>query len=281
MGYSNMKYSTSDLSKILSLSGNTIRRYEKMGYLGNNRNGCNGYREFDSKDVEKLMYVSKYRKLDLSHKDISDIFENDINFTQKVFTNKLSEFENKLNYMVALMHMLKDDINLIGRIQEYGNKPFFFDCSAMSYVFYQIDGKLCTKETGEDVESFINTCNEYEYMYYFNREHIVNGELKYSEGIVANQLMADKYKVKITDNIHFYKKRECALQFIKLPLDFWDDKTYAKEHIKELLFNDALKFIEENGRYLDGDVIGIKLGISKENGEEYQYVLMHFPCSQK
>lgn len=276
-----MKYSTNDLSKILSISGNTIRRYEKMGYLGNKRNECNGYREFDSADVEKLMYVSKYRKLEFSHKDISNIFENDIKYTQDVFEMKLSEFENKINYLMALMHMLKDDINLIGRIQEYGNNPFLFNCSAMNYIFYQVNGKLCTKETGEDVENFIKTCNEYEYMYYFNKEHIVNGELKYNEGIVANQLMTEKYQVNITDNIHFYEKRECVLQFIKIPLVFWDDTIYPKKQIKELLFNDALKYMEENERFLDGDVIGIKLGISKENEEEYQYVLMHFPCSPK
>lgn len=276
-----MKFSTNDLSKILGVSGNTIRRYEKMGHLGNVRNEYNGYREFNPADVEKLMYVSKYRKLDFSHKEISIIFDNDIKYTQEIFKNKMLEFENKINYLMSLMHMLKDDINLIERICEYGTAPFLFNCSAMNYIFYQINGNLCTKETGEDIEKFIKMCPEYEYMYYFNKNHIISGGLQYSEGIAANQLMTNKYQVNMTDNIHLYEKRECVLQFIKLPLEFWDESIYSKEEIRVLLFSDSLKFMEENERFLDGDAIGIKLGISKENGEEFQYVLMHFPCSKK
>ena len=62
-----MKYTTSELAKILGVSGNTIRRFDEKGYLSSKRSEENEYRQFDASDVEKLMYVMRYRREEMSH----------------------------------------------------------------------------------------------------------------------------------------------------------------------------------------------------------------------
>ena len=51
-----MKYNTNDLSEILDVTTNTIRRFEERGYLNPERDGANGYRVFDSGDLEKAIW---------------------------------------------------------------------------------------------------------------------------------------------------------------------------------------------------------------------------------
>ena len=69
-----MEYTTNDLSKILDVSTNTIRRYEEKGFINSVRNEKNGYRQFDHVDVEKLMYTNKYRKAGFSQDNIAEMF---------------------------------------------------------------------------------------------------------------------------------------------------------------------------------------------------------------
>ena len=79
-----MKYTTNDLSRILDVSTNTIRRFEEKGYLGSGRDEQNGYRQFQNSDVEKLMYVGKYRKVGFGHKEISELLKEDIGSVYRV-----------------------------------------------------------------------------------------------------------------------------------------------------------------------------------------------------
>ena len=53
-----MNYKVSDLSKILDISSNTVRRYEGMGYLAPDRMDANGYRVYGAGDVTKMIIIN-------------------------------------------------------------------------------------------------------------------------------------------------------------------------------------------------------------------------------
>ena len=70
-----MNYKVSDLSKILDISSNTVRRYEGMGYLSPDRMDANGYRVYGAGDVTKMIIINHYRKIGFSHAEIANIFK--------------------------------------------------------------------------------------------------------------------------------------------------------------------------------------------------------------
>lgn len=140
-----MEYSTNDLSKILDVSTNTIRRYDARGYLDAQRDEENGYRIFNHSDVEKLMYVAKYRKVGFTHEDITEILQSDIGQSLRYFEQRKQEMDELLAHYKALSHLLKDDIQLMKRIEEYGSDWIEGDCSPLHYVLYQHKGKLCVE----------------------------------------------------------------------------------------------------------------------------------------
>ncbi len=277
-----MEYNTNDLSKILDVSTNTIRRFEGKGYLSADRNEQNGYRKFNHLDVEKLMYVAKYRKVGFSHEEIPEILQENLGEIRNRFLTKKQELDAQIAHLQALSHMLKDDIMLMDRVEEYGPDVVEFICSPFHYVLYQKRGKLCVSgEQAKALHHFMSTCTEFEYLYVFEQADVEAGRMIYSEGVGANQRCTAKYGVEISPQVVPYAKQPCILRFMRVPLDFRGMADESPEELFDYLFGPFKQYIEEHDMVISGDALGLKLGYSKEEGKEWQYVLLHLPVKSR
>lgn len=277
-----MEYTTKDLSRLLDVSTNTIRRYESKGYLSADRNEQNGYRIFSNTDVEKLMYVAKYRKVGFSHEDISELLLEDREHITERFRRKKEEIDKEIMRLKALSHLLKDDIMLMNRVEEYGEDIIEMECSPLQYVLYRKRGELCTSDKQEAVlHHFMSTCMEFEYMYLFEQADVQSKRLQYSEGVGANRHRALKYGVNIEPPVELYEKRPCLLRFMRIPLNFKEEADEAPEVMFQYLFGGFQAYMEEHALTICGDAMALKLGYSKEEGKAWQYILMHLPVMPK
>lgn len=277
-----MKYNTNDLSKILNVSTNTIRRYEEKGFLHAVRNENNGYREFDNTDVERLMYINKYRRIGFSQEDITAIFAENMNSRKQRFENKMQAIDNEIARLTSLKHMLKDDMQLLYRINDYGDSIKVGNSASMYYLLYQIKGNVdLGKKQTEAVHDMLQKTQEYEYMYLFERDDYMNQRMLYSEGIVVNKVLSQKYGICTEEPVLFHESTKCLMRVIRVPLNLNDNTLMEEAEIKTVLFKQFLEHINENEYVLSGDVIGIKLGLSKEDGNDWQYILMHVPVQKK
>lgn len=273
-----MEYTTNDLSKILDVSTNTIRRYEEKGFINSVRNEKNGYRQFDHVDVEKLMYTNKYRKAGFSQDNIAEMFRGDIPHKLRCFQDKMAEIDAQIAHLTAVRHMLKDDIGLMQRIEQYGSEMIEMDCSPMHYVLYQIGGTInMGKEQEEALHRFMSSCPEFEYIYLFRKEDAEAGRLVYSEGVAANQLVTKKYQVQVDPPVRVYERHPGILKFVRLPLDFRNEEMVSRKELQWILFGQFFDYMKQHDMVLAGDVVGVKIGMSREKGQDWQYVLMHFP----
>ena len=277
-----MEYTTNDLSRILDVSTNTIRRYEGKGYLSSDRNEQNGYRKFTHTDVEKMMYVAKYRKMGFRHEEITDILHEDLEAITERFKRKKEELDAEILRLHALSHMLKDDIALMKRVEEYGSDVIELNCSPVHYVLYQKSGRLCTSgEQAQALHRFMSTCTEFEYLYLFEQANVEAGRMIYSEGVGANQLCTRKYHVDVSAPVEAYERRPCILKFMRVPLDFRGEAENDPEGLYQFLFGDFLKYMEEHGLVIAGDALALKVGYAKEDEKEWQYILLHLPVEKK
>ncbi|MCM1091916.1 MAG: MerR family transcriptional regulator [Butyrivibrio sp.] len=276
-----MEYTTNDLSKILDVSTNTIRRFEEKGYLNAIRNTDNGYRQFDSSDVEKLMYVGKYRREGFSHRDIAELLRRDIESARELLEERKARLDAQIAEYKALSHMLKDDIALIDRIREYGFGLFEMKSSPFHYVLYSEKGKLCGGVEGSALHRFLSTCPEYEYIYLFDREDVRARNLIWSAGVGANQQVTEKYGVDTSTPVISYERHFCLMRFLRVPLDLLNGEQMAADEIKKLMFDDFADYMNEQGYIPAGDMLALKIGFSKEEGREWQYLLIHFPVDRR
>ncbi len=276
-----MEYTTNDLAKILDVSTNTIRRFGAKGYLDASRDEKNGYRRFGHADIERMMYVEKYRKLGFGHDNISGILQEDIGKIRQRFQDKMDELDGQIAHLKALRHLLKDDVTLMDRVEEFGADMIERECSCLHYVLYQKHGKLCVGGSqGKALHRFMSTCPEFEYIYLLDREDVENDICVWSEGVASNEIFTAKYGVDVDPPVELYAARPCVLRFIRLPLDITDETYMSRIQLWRILFGDVRQYMKERGYRLAGDVLGMKICYSREENREWQYVLMHFPvCS--
>lgn len=276
-----MKYNTNDLSEILDVTTNTIRRYEDKGFLNPQRNDQNGYRSFDSGDLEKAIYVGRYRKIGFDHNDISNLFQENMGMGLRRFHMKMKEIDEKISALMATRHMLNDDIVLMER--GIANKGEIFEktCRAFYYILYHKNGQInMDGKNGEAFRKFIGECPEIKYIYIFDKENVENQNLVYSEGIASNEIFTGLYGVEIKPPIQHYESRPSLMRFARLPVDMEKEGQMSRAELKRMLYGDFLEYVNQNHFRITGDMIGIKIGFSCEEGREWQYVFLNLPVER-
>lgn len=274
-----MKYRTGDLSKILNVSSNTIRRYEEMGYLNSNREDQSSYRYFDDSDVAKMVFISKYRKIGFNHEQIAQLFQSGFMDNIALCKDKLEEIDRQIETLSAIRHMLKDDIQLMTRVREQQDELFERDCVGVYYVPYQKNGKLLVdKERINILYDFMYQCPEIEYCYIFRKDNVLRGRLIYEDAIAIKITDADRFHIETEDEcIERYERHFSIMKIVKLPIDFTNKNVISEEKARKVLFDDFLEIMKEKGYKLAGDAMAIRIGFSKEDDLEEQYILLGMP----
>lgn len=114
------KYSISQAAKMLSLSKDTLRYYDKLGLVQPTR-GENKYRYYSDMDILLLKYVEvmKFSGLSLSKismimLDIMEHTEDNRMNTLKILVNKKDDLERKIRLYQELVNLMVHSINELG-----------------------------------------------------------------------------------------------------------------------------------------------------------------------
>lgn len=276
-----MNYKVSDLSKILDISSNTVRRYEGMGYLSPDRMDANGYRVYGAGDVTKMIIINNYRKIGFSHAEIAKILKGSYHEKIELYEERLAAMDKELELLTGLRHMLKDDLALMKKIEAAADGFYQRDCVPMNYVLYSENGELL-KEDGrlDTIQEYFYNAAELRYIYIFKKEEIEQGILACNEGIAVKDVHMDRFGLGLNEYTGVYEKKTSLMKIAKLPLNFAEIEQEEKNHLFHEIFDDVLTYIKENSCVIDGDIIGVKISMSLEEENEEQYVLISIPfCS--
>jgi len=277
-----MNYKVSDLSKILDISSNTVRRYEGMGYLSPDRMDANGYRVYGAGDVTKMIIINNYRKLGFSHAEIAKIFKGSYHEKIELYEERLAAMDKELELLSGLRHMLKDDLALMKKIEAVQDGFYQRDCVPMNYVLYSENGELLKEDERLDtIQEYFYNATELRYIYIFKKGEIEQGIFNCNEGIAVKDVHMERFGLKLNGYTGVYEKKPSIMKIVKLPLNFSESGQEEKARLFHEIFDDVLQYIKENGYVMDGDVIGIKISMSLEEETEAQYVLISIPFSKE
>lgn len=276
-----MNYKVSDLSKILDISSNTVRRYEGMGYLSPDRMDANGYRVYGAGDVTKMIIINNYRKIGFSHAEIAKILKGNYHEKIELYEERLAAMDKELELLTGLRHMLKDDLALMKKIEAVKDGFYQRDCVPMNYVLYSENGELL-KEDGrlDTIQEFFYNATELRYVYIFKKEEIERGILACNEGIAVKDVHMERFGLGLNEYTGVYEKKYSIMKIAKLPLNFAECEPEEKERLFHEVFDDVISYMEDNQYALGGDVIGIKISMSLEAEIEEQYVLISLPLQE-
>ena len=92
----------------------TIRYYEKTGLIDKPSRSEGGFRKYARESVEKLRFIRKAQSLGFSLREIKGIIQCSkeglkpcCNLVRKLFTQKVSEFETKIQELEGMKHELE------------------------------------------------------------------------------------------------------------------------------------------------------------------------------
>lgn len=272
-----LKYRVSDLSKILDVSSNTIRRFEKMGYISPGRNENKVYRTYSNSDIDKIISIEMCRKYRFKHKEIADLISGDLDNYIELSKERERELAEEIEYLTNVKERLGANIRLINRCMGFKDGFVRQKCSAFSYVLFRNNVTIFREPERMDcLHEFMYSSLPVQSICIFGLEALLKGKLEYSLGIAAKTKYLLEGEHKKTEYILEYPARDCLHFVVRVD----DDFDVFFESNTENLFADAFKHMDGNGLAPDGDVLGITIANVIENKVNVQYILMSVPTKE-
>lgn len=111
-------YRIGDVTKMIGLTADTLRYYEKIKLLPKVSRNVSGIREYDVKDISRLKFIKRAQKMNFSLAEISDLLEmrenpqNVRDEVRKLTADKLQEVDDHLQSLNTLRSELQLLLNL-------------------------------------------------------------------------------------------------------------------------------------------------------------------------
>lgn len=276
-----MKYKISDISRLLNVSSNTVRRYENMGYISPIRDDKSRYRYYCDEDINKIINIRMLRKYGFSHTQIGKIINNDIEGQISSWEDRMAEIKSEIDYLNHLYTRLNGNVKIAKRVNNLSHGFEIRDCVDMKYVLYQKEGKLLSDEEElAVVQEFMYSAPEVQPIIVFDKDKMFNDDLCFSEGWAIKTKDMDKFQIKENNSIISYPKRKCVFTTLKLFVDKekHKNKTFAQNIKNE--FIQINNFITENNFKIIDNPLGINAASAEEKGDYIQYILLSIPVEK-
>ncbi len=259
-----MKLKINDLSKILGITSQTIRRYEEQGYLHPERSESN-YRYYSENDITRMIQLRLFRKCGFSHEQIETMLEMNEEGMRSVAVERLAELDNEIKRLKFLRHWLKDNIQLLDTVTELDKGFVRMICPAMRYVIYGTDNKIFSeKERLETVHQFLSTVEEVQSMIIYRFDDILNNNYCPYNALAIKEMDIERLSLHdIINNakyLEIYPSTECLYGKIS-----FDPDSKNNEEKKWEAFDDFKRradiYLTANNLMICGDTVYFTLGL--------------------
>lgn len=258
-----MKYKTSDLAKVLGVTTNTIRRYEKNGYVTPEQN-YKGYRGYTQGDILRIGLIRMLRKCGFTHSEIESLNNNTNEGIREIAQNKLDEIDREMLRLKHLRHWLKDNIQLMDTCKNIGKGFVIMDCPPVYYVLYSSGEKLLVeKERLKTITDFMYVAPEVQNIMLYRLDELKIGNVTTNLGWAIKEMDIERHDLHemFSNNkfIEYYPMQKCIYGVFSYPSVYLDAPEKQVPYITD--FNSRKsKFMQENGFYESGDTMLFFLG---------------------
>ena len=167
--------------------------------------------------------------------------------------------------------------------EKYGDDFIEMTNVPMHYVSYKVDDQIRNDANHTRIlHQFIYDFPEIEYIYIIRKDDILHRRIRCEEAIAIRTKLALQRNLDLDNEaIEHCPGLPSIFRIVKLPINFMGGDSAQKEEVKRLLFDNFLERMEEKGYQLAGDAVGVKIGFSKEQNKEMQYIVLGMPIVKK
>lgn len=252
-----MRYITNDLAKLLGVTTNTIRRYEKSGFLKPKRDSSN-YRWYESCDIDKAAMIRLYIKCGFSHDEIRAMLDSRSESIAELCTEKLDEIDSQIERLKRLRHWLKDNVQLMNTVQVLKDNFVIMLCPALYYVTFSNGSEIFNeKERLRTINYFMYQAPEVQHISIYDKKDILKREFTMRTGWAVKEMDIEKFGMQdiIRDNkyVEYYPGVRCLYGAIEIPTENINNEKYLNSS-RNKFFERANKYLEKNNCEINGDI---------------------------
>lgn len=269
-----MKYKISEVSKITNIPIDTIRYLETKNIVNPKRNDNNNYRSYEAWDINFLLEFKQLRSYGFSVADVEEIQNyDDLNDFIERISERQCYFEEKIKYYNILKEKNNHYLNSLNNIEKNIGRYIFTKHPNIYYFTHRFNYKYETKDKFEGLfEIWLSYYPIIENIVEMKFDSIINGNNDYKWGFAIRVQYAKALNIPINNNV----KHKEGVDSVYTVICAGDKGSFSLK-----LLDDAIKFIEDKGYTLAGDVIGNLLARVHEPNGYQRYVEVWIPIKNK
>lgn len=263
---------TGSVAKMLGLSDEGVRLYEKYGVIKPKKDPQTGYRKFEIMDVVSFMSLRAFRQCGFGLQEIAD-FANKSGHREirDSFVFKIDELEEQVRYQNRLISRMREMSSLIADIDSQIGR-----CSiAVRPAMYRFEFIIASSVPSDgEIEDLVSRWAAYAPFAvlstrYFGKElpPPCKGESVSGLGILAKD--ADLFEVEENEYISYWTEQTCVYSIIR-----------SDNSMLEADFTHIKAFMQENNLVKNGDPIARSIINTHQNAEFNRYLQIWVPINR-
>ena len=111
-------YKIGEVTKLIGMTADTLRYYEKFGLLPNISRNESGVRQYDDKDLSRLKFIKRAQSMNFSLDEIKELLsmredpQHAKNSVRQLTADKLKDIESQVTELTTLQNELRLLLNL-------------------------------------------------------------------------------------------------------------------------------------------------------------------------
>ena len=263
------KYKISDVAKVLDISPELVRHYERKGILTPKRNE-NGYREYSTRDINILTGLRKLIKMGYSLESIEfsinqasldEVIESLDNLEKKT----IKEIRQK-QLILEVIRKQKVEFHML-----YDNENKFFIKQSPSVYRIQFQYKMMIsidEAVSLNVGKWIENMPIVSVSPEFSIEDIYNNLEDFNFGLIVDKDLAEELDLINTPGIKLIPSQLCLTTIIK---------SEGADHIKPIMLQNAVRHMKDNNMKMINNAWGKTIGSFVKNNIHQKYHEIFIP----
>ena len=255
-------YTIGELAKILGITAETIRYYERKEIIAPIHDQESGYRYYTTWDLHMLIRARCYLGFGLSIEETAGILQSkSLEEIDDLLEEQEQIIQKNIIYQMNLLKRLRTNRKLISRSESLN-----FTLQKRPGI-YRIDTQKCytidlKKDEREELKDF---CQKIPFVFstaLFPQEHIEKGNKEFYYGIGVEEEFAGVLDIKESEYVHYYPEHLCLYMSIS---------SRSSQILTYEVLKPAFDYMEKNNLQLAGDVISQVVSMWKPKEEYFNY----------
>ena len=241
-------YTIGEMARILGVTAETIRYYERKKIIRPLHNEESGYRYYTTWDLHMIIRARCYLGFGFTIEETADILQKEnIGEIDDVLSRQQEALEQKIMYQMNLLKKLRMNRTLIKDSKEQSHQLTLQMSPAMYRINTQVNYELILSK--EEQREIGRMCEKVPFVFstaLFHKEDIEAGSTDFDFGIGIEEPFARLLNVQESEKIRFHPSRLCLYMCVP---------SRSSQFLTYHVLQPAFDYMREHSLQLGGDVV--------------------------